>query len=202
MASLDEPDDVARAWHGPFARRFFVGVAAFYFACIWLDAAGSDLYWSLVPSTITYFTQVAALFPNAAVAIIEYRVEGWDCAEKRWTEIDPRPDFPMNADNKENRFDRTLHFFRQNRVVMRALDEFLVERHDARAREGEEPVGSIGGIRTMSIRVPLPSPGEKIEPYARLPADAYPASERHYFYFTPTSRREARCGGSVPSGGE
>ncbi len=200
-SSFEGPEYVARAWRGRVVPRILTVVAIGYFACIWLDAADSDFYWRELPSTLTYFTQVAALFPNAAQAIIEYRVEGWDCAGKRWREIDPRPDFPMDADSKENRFDRSLHFFRQNRSVMSALDEFLVDRHNARAREGDEEVGTIGGIRTMSIRVPLPSPGQKIEPYVRLRADSYPKNERHYFYWTPSSRRAERCGDtSSPSG--
>jgi hypothetical protein len=194
--------EIARAWHTPLATRVLTAIAALYLGCVWLDAMGSNLHTRLLPNTLTYFTQVAGLFPNAAVATIEYRVEGWDCAGNRWREIDPRPDFPMDADSKENRFYRALHFFRQSRPVMHALDEFLVDRHNARAREAREKVGLIGGIRTQSIRVPLPQPGQKIEPYARLPADSYPEDQRRYWYWTPRSRREERCGGPSSPGGE
>jgi hypothetical protein len=202
MSSFEEPDEIARAWQAPLATRVLTVVAAVYFGSIWLDAMGSNLHTRLLPNTLTYFTQVAGLFPNAALATIEYRVEGWDCAGNRWREIDPRTDFPMDADSKENRFYRALHFFRQSRPVMHALDEFLVDRHNARARDGREEVGLIGGIRTQSIRVPLPQPGQKIERYARLPADSYPEGQRHYWYWTLTSRREERCGGPSSPGVE
>lgn len=197
MSSLEEPEDIARAWRSPVVTGVLTVVTAAYLGSIWVDETGSNLHRRLLPDTFTYFTQVAGLFPNAAVATIEYRVEGWDCTERHWREIDPRPDFPMDADNKENRFYRVLHFFRQSRPVMHALDEFLVERHNARTRNGAEEVGLIGGIRTQSIRVPLPEPGQKIKAYARLPASAYPEDQHHYWYWTPKARREERCG--VPS---
>jgi hypothetical protein len=201
MSSFDESGEIARAWHVPLVPRLLTVVAATYLGSIWLDEVGSNLHRRLLPDTLTYFTQVAGLFPNAAVAAIEYRVEGWDCADRRWKEIDARPDFPMDADNKENRFYRVMHFFRQSRPVMHALDEFLVERHNARAGSGVEEVGLIGGIRTLSIRVPLPEPGRKIQPYARLPAASYPEDQHHHWYWTPMSRREERCGvPSVPGG--
>ncbi|HEX7668761.1 MAG TPA: hypothetical protein VF395_04220 [Polyangiaceae bacterium] len=200
--SSEEPNDIARAWHTPLPTRILTVVAAMYLGSIWLDAVGSNLHTRLLPNTLTYFTQVAGLFTTAALATIEYRVEGWDCAGNRWREIDPRPDFPMDADSKENRFYRALHFFRQRRPVMHALDEFLVGRHNARAREGRETIGLVGGIRTQSIRVPFPKPGQKVEPYVRLPADSYPEEERRYWYWTQKSRREERCGGPVSPSGE
>ncbi|HVZ32679.1 MAG TPA: hypothetical protein VG963_09655, partial [Polyangiaceae bacterium] len=159
-----------------------------------LDAAHSKLPRRWLPSFITYFTEAAALFPNAAQAIIDYRVEGWECSEQRWREIDPRVDFPIDADSKENRFYRALHFFRQNRPVMHALEAYLIERHNARAREAREDVGLIGGIRTLSLRLPVPEPGEHVERYSRQPIDAHPASQRHNWYWTPASRRAENCG--------
>ncbi len=194
--------EIARAWHSRLVPRILTLVAVAYFACIWLDAAGSRLHERIFPAALTYFTQVAALFPKAAMDVLEYRVEGWDCASARWREIDARIDFPMDADSKENRFYRVLHFFRQTRPVMRALDEFLVSRHNARVSLGGERIGFIGGIRTQSIRVPLPKPGDKSQPYRRLPADSYPTDEHHYWYWTPGSRRAERCGASSPAGGE
>ena len=42
-----------------------------------------------------------------------------------------RPYFRIDADNKENRFQRALQFYRKNRNVMRALEDFIVARHNA-----------------------------------------------------------------------
>ena len=67
------------------------------------------------PRPWLYFSQVAALFVNAAPKVIDYRAEGWSCTEHRWIEIDVRPYFRIDADNKENRFQRALQFYRKNR---------------------------------------------------------------------------------------
>jgi hypothetical protein len=184
---------IARAWSGTFAPRLLAAISAMYFASIWLDALGSRLPTNVLPSTLGYFVQVACLFPHAAETVIDYRVQGWDCRRAQWVEIDARTDFPMNADNKENRFYRTLHFFRQTRQVMRALDEFLLVRHNERARQGDGSV-VIGGIRTLSLRLPIPIPGQKVSPYQRQPLDSFPEPERRYWYWTPLSTRAERCG--------
>jgi hypothetical protein len=189
--------EVAQSFRSPIVTSLLTWISVFYFACIWLDAAHSKLPRRWLPSFVTYFTEAAALFPNAAQAIIDYRVEGWECSEQRWREIDPRVDFPIDADSKENRFYRALHFFRQNRPVMQALEVYLIERHNARARAAREDVGVIGGVRTLSLRLPVPEPGEHVERFGRQPIDAHPASQRHNWYWTPASRRAQNCG--VPS---
>jgi hypothetical protein len=190
--------DIAQAWSSPLVTRVFTIVAALYFACIWLDAVHSVVPRRLLPGFITYFTEAAALFPNAALATIDYRVEGWECGSRRWREIDPRIDFPIDADNKENRFYRALHFFRQNRTVMQALDAYLMDRHNARARAGREAVGIIGGIRTLSLRLPIPAPGEKVAGFSREPLASFPERERHNWYWTRQSRRAENCGYPAP----
>lgn len=190
--------DIAQAWNSPLFTRVLTIVAGLYFACIWLDAAHSIVPRRLLPSFITYFTEAAALFPSAAQATIDYRVEGWECTSRRWREIDPRVDFPIDADSKENRFYRALHFFRQNRTVMQALEAYLLERHNARAREGREAVGVIGGIRTLSLRLPIPSPGEKVAAFSREPVASFPEQQRHNWYWTRQSRRAENCGYPAP----
>jgi hypothetical protein len=197
----ESPDErgVARAWRGTFLPRLLTAIAVTYFGCIWLDALGSRLPTNVLPSTLGYFVQVACLFPHAAETVIDYRVQGWDCRRSQWVEIDSRTDFPMNADNKENRFYRTLHFFRQNRLVMRALDAFLLDRHNGRARRGED-TAVIGGIRTLSLRLQIPTPGQKVSPYERRPLDSYPEAQRRYWYWTPLSTRAERCGDLDPGG--
>ncbi len=200
----DPPDEieVAYAWQSPLLPRILTIVAIVYFSAVGLDAIGSTLQTRLLPNVLTYFTQVAGLFPSAAVAVIDYRVEGWDCKASLWKEIDPRVDFPMDADSKENRFYRAMQFFRQRRPVMIALEEFLVDRHNARVQRAAQEVGVIGGIRTQSIRIPLPQPGNKVTPYERRPVASYPTEEHHYWYLTPLSRREERCSHPFTSSGD
>src|SRR5262249_25788462 len=116
----------------------------------------------------------------------------WSCADRAWHEIDVFPYFPIDRDNKENRFQRALQFYRKNRTVMRALDDFVVGRHN---RTGEAP---IGGVRFLSLRIPYPQPGEHVDPYERRALARYPADERHDWYWTPKSRRAERCGYPLP----
>ena len=197
LETASSQPEIAQAFSGTFLPRLLTVVSAVYFGSVWLDALGSRLPTTVLPSSVGYFVQVACLFPHATDTVVDYRVQGWDCQLAQWREIDARTDFPMNADNKENRFYRILHFFRQNRAVMRALDEFLLERHNARARQGQESVGEIGGIRTLSLRLPIPMPGQNVVPYRRQPLDSYPEAQRRYWYWTPQSMRTERCGESA-----
>src|SRR5690606_2013318 len=101
--------------------------------------------------------------------------------------IDVRPFFRIDRDNKENRFHRALQFYRRERVVMRALDDYVVERHNAVRKD------VIGGARFLSLRLSYPAPGERITPYERLPLASHGRDVRHEWYWTPKSRRVARC---------
>ena len=88
-----------------------------------------------------------------------------------------------------------MHFFRDHRPTMHALDEFLVNAHKSRgAADGVPPDATLGGIRVLSLRLPLPVAGERLERTTRKPLSAYPDSVRHPFYFTKASIRTARCG--------
>jgi hypothetical protein len=170
-------------------------VAGVYLAGVWLDGVGSTLPSHVLPRVANYFFQVAALFPRAATMSIDYRAEAWVCADKKWEELDTRPYFPIDPDDKENRFQRVMHFLRQEETTMRALDAYLVERH----RDGSIPDGidldhPIGGVRLLSLRIPLPKPGEALERNRRLPLSAYPEDERHVWYHTPRSKAAERCG--------
>ena len=177
---------------GRFALRI---LAAAYLTGVWLDGAGSAIPARVLPRTANYFVQVAALFPRAAVASIDYRAEGFVCSEGAWIELDTRPYFPIDPDDKENRFNRVMHFFRENRPTMTALDSYLVDRHNAGASEDGIPRDrSIGGVRLLSLRVPIPSPGDRLERASRRPLSHYPEAERQVFYHTPRSRLSERCG--------
>jgi hypothetical protein len=173
-------------------------LAGAYLVGVWLEGVGSTLPSHLLPRTAVYFFQVAALFPNAAVMSIDYRAEAWVCADKKWTELDTRSFFPLDPDDKENRFQRVMHFFREHARTMRALDAYLVDGHnDGTHDDGIPKDAHIGGVRLMSLRIPLPSPGEPPHRATRLPLADYPKDERHLFYRTPKSKRAERCGASA-----
>ena len=180
-------------------RRGSLGIlGAAYFVGVWLDGAGSGIPARVLPRTANYFVQVAALFPRAATASIDYRAEGFVCSDRTWTELDTRPYFPIDPDDKENRFNRVMHFFRDNRPTMTALDSYLVGRHDLAANDDGIPRDRpIGGVRLSSLRIPIPSPGDRLERTSRRPLSDYPAAERQVFYHTPKSRLSARCGARI-----
>jgi hypothetical protein len=168
-------------------RGFWIAIAGLYLATVWLDGVGSNFPAKMTPRPWLYFSQVAALFVNAAPKVIDYRAEGWSCSEHRWVEVDVRPYFRIDADNKENRFQRALQFYRKNRTVMRALEDFIVKRHNASG-------ANIGGVRFSSLRLPYPPPGARVDPFEQKPLSTYPADVKKDWYWTPTSRRTQRCG--------
>ena len=187
--------DPRSIWRGRASLALRV-VAAIYLACIALDGGGCSWPSRGLPRPIAFFTQVSVLFPKAAHATIDYRAEAWVCSRQAWVELDTRPYFPINPDDKENRFNRAMHFFRDNRKTMHALDRYLVQRHDERpADDGVDPGERIGGVRMMSLRIPIPPVGSQFERYQRYPLSHYPNHERKYFYHTPESVRERRCAG-------
>src|SRR5579863_921246 len=90
-------------------------LAVTYLLGVWLDGSGCGLPARVLPRTANYFVQVAALFPYAASTSIDYRAEGYVCNEGAWMELDTRPYFPIDPQDKQNRFNRVMHFFRENR---------------------------------------------------------------------------------------
>lgn len=170
-------------------------LAGAYLGGVWLDAVGSTLPSDVLPRAANYFLQVAALFPRAAVMSIDYRAEGWVCADHSWEEFDTRPYFPIDADNKENRFQRVMHFFRSDRPTMHALEGYLVERHNAgRQDDGLAHGRTIAGVRLVSLRIPLPAPGDPLQRMQRRPLSEYPPAQKQSFYHTPESKLAERCG--------
>jgi hypothetical protein len=178
------PTSRLRTW----SRIFWIGVAGLYLVTVWLDGVGSNFPAKVTPRPWVYFAQVAALFVSAAPKVIDYRAEGWSCSERRWTEVDVRPYFRIDVDNKENRFQRALQFYRKNRTVMRALEDFVIRRNNA---SGAPP---IGGVRFASLRLSYPAPGEPVVRYERLPLATYTGEQRHDWYWTPSARRTELCG--------
>jgi hypothetical protein len=199
MSNEREDDDVARAWGGRTIPVALGVLAVVYLAALWSEAVKSGTSAKWLPAPLADFTQVATLFPGAARAVHEYRVEGYRCHEKAWAEIDVRPWFPIEADNKESRFYRALFFYgdaHPHRQTLHALDEFIVDHHnadqiDAAAQgRGEAP---IGGVRFVRLRVPFGAPGEGSARYQQKPLAEYPEDQRTNLYYTPESKREERC---------
>jgi|HubBroStandDraft_6_1064221.scaffolds.fasta_scaffold17475_3 hypothetical protein len=173
-------------------------LAGAYLLGVWLDGSGSGIPASILPRAANYFVQVSALFPWAATASIDYRAEGFICSEGAWMELDTRPYFPIDTEDKENRFNRVMHFFRENRPTMTALDSYLVNQHNSAMREDGIPSDrAIGGVRLLSLRIPIPAPGDRLQRMSRQPLSSYPEEQRKAFYHTPRSRLAERCGRHV-----
>ena len=192
----DAPPTRGTAREG-YVRFALIALAGAYLAGVWIDGVGSNLPADILPGPIVYFLQVASLFPRAATVTVDYRAEAWICGEKRWAEIDVRPYFRLDAEHKENRFHRVMHFYRQHRQTMEALELYLVEAHNRGGADDGIPGEPVGGMRFLSVRTPLPAPGEKVAAWTRLPASAYSGDDRHDWYWTPKSRRDERCGQSA-----
>jgi hypothetical protein len=170
-----------------------------YLAGVWLEGVGSTLPASLLPRTPLYFLQIAALFPHAATNVIDYRAEGWVCQDHAWREIETRPYFPLDPDDKENRFQRVMHFFRENRPTMHALDDYLVDGHNAGGHaDGIPDDRKLGGIRVLSLRLPLPEPGAVLTRLTHKPLADYAPTVRKNWYHTTQTKRSERCGYKDP----
>jgi hypothetical protein len=169
--------------------------AAVYLVSIWADGAGSSVPSTDLPGTVSFFLTIAGLFPNATKATIEYRLEGWACKDKRWEEIDYRVYFPLHADDLENRFYRILHYYRKDPDAMEALDDWIVNQHNAGKHFDAVTQGeAIGGVRFVSVRVPVPRPGTPPERYRHKSLPEYPRSYRHTVYRTEKEYIDQRCG--------
>jgi hypothetical protein len=183
---------VAETWVPRGWPRLVLGVAAVAFL-VMLAGITSIVR---VPTTLpTYFLQMTALFPHATEYSFEYRVEGWRCDVNEFQELDYRRWFPLRPDDKENRFQRLGFFYvaRPKREVLRALDQWLVDHHNRSADPGDGIQGKIGGIRLLSLRIPVPALGEHVERYRWKPLAEYPESVRKLWYFTPVPTRKERC---------
>jgi hypothetical protein len=170
-------------------------LAALYFVCIWIDGAGSSIPFKVLPGTVAYFVGIAGLFPRAATATTEYRVEAWVCKDKRWEELDYRVYFPLHADDKESRFHRILYFYRKDTDTMESLDDWLVDAHnDGKHADGVTQGETIGGVRFVSLRIPIPPPGTPITRFRHRSLTDYPKGYRHTVYRTEQSFIDERCG--------
>ena len=192
MASRPKEEPVATGW-GPRGFRLALAVAAAAYYAMLFVASDCGLS-ERVPGPVRFFAQAACLFPEALETAIEYRAEVWSCRERKFVPFDPRPDFPIRAEDKESRFQRLGHFYRRIAPVMEALDAFLVERHNARAEPVDGVDGPIGGMRFLSLRMPIPAPGQPAARYVYDPLGLPPpGSEQKPWFMTAGSTRAKRC---------
>jgi hypothetical protein len=174
-------------------------LAVLYLAGLFFDGIGYDAPLRGLPGPLRYAIEVAALFPDAAKSISEYRAEAWMCKEHRWQELDTRKYFWLDPDDKENRFQRALHFYHEEMVVKRAIDVYLTNSHNHRETnspdDGIPPTSKIGGVRILIVRWPMPKPGDKLIPYSVVPlAKLRPDATKNAFYEPTKADLSARCG--------
>ncbi len=143
----------------------------------------------------TFFTEATKLFPNAIEHTLEYRLEGWSCEARDWELLDPRAYFPLEADDKESRFQRLGYFYADqapSKYVMNALDRFVREHH-AKDAPDDGMHGPIGGIRVSVVRRVVPAPGMGAERYVYRPLDPAPDVERKVLFTTDDARLAKHC---------
>ncbi len=181
-----------RPWGPGWLRAIALALGVLYPSLILADQVAPRTTYHDVPHPVLYFAQVAALFPRASVDTIEFRAEGWSCKDHRFSEIDVRPYFPIQKNDKENQFDRALFFYLRNRLALRALDSYITSHFN------QGHAAHIGGVRFLSLREPIPKPGTEFPRFVRKPLSAMPKKERHYWYWTPMSMRRERCAEEAP----
>jgi hypothetical protein len=174
--------------------RVLRGLAATYLAGVWLLGVGIAAPRRLLPRPVTFFMDVAALFPDADDYVLEYRAQAWVCVEQRWAELDVRPYFSIDRENKESRFQRAMLLYQNDKPVLRALDAYVTSHHgEDGADDGIGPARRVGGVRLIALRIPLPRIGDPVRPFAWRPLAVYPDAQRHVRYQTPQAEIAERC---------
>jgi hypothetical protein len=188
--SSKSADLVVGSWMPPIMRWVVTGTAIFFLLVI---AVSTSPFPIQLFRTARFFTQMSCLFPDASTHAIEYRVEAWSCAHQKWEELDYRTFFPLRPEDKENRFQRLGHFYRNDKAVLGTMEAYLMDQHN---REGAPPDGidgKIGGVRFMSLRIPIPPVGTDLERYRYKTLTEYPEGYRKYWYQATQSERGAAC---------
>jgi hypothetical protein len=146
---------------------------------------------------LAYFTECTKLFPEADTVALEYHLDAWSCDQHAWVAIDPGMYFPIEADDKESRFQRLGYFYadrgtkEERRTVLYALDDYIVTRH----REVDDGItGAIGGVRMIKLRRTLPQIGEHVDRYVYRPFATPPKDQSQLLFQAPGSKRKERCG--------
>jgi hypothetical protein len=136
------------------------------------------------------FTECTCLFPSADKYSIDFRLDAWSCADTKWEPIDPRAYFPIQADDKESRFQRFSYFYQGNRESMHALEAYIEALHPVRI---DGLFGPIGGIRLSKWTHPIPLPGAEVARYVYRPLEIPPRTERKDLYYTRESEIRKKC---------
>jgi hypothetical protein len=139
---------------------------------------------------IGFFTESTSLFPRANLFAMEYRLDAWSCSDQAWHPIDPRAYFPIQAEDKESRFQRLGYFYHSSRIAMNALDEYIYDHHDTR---DDGLTGMIGGIKLSKWSRPIPKVGDDIPRYAFTPLAPPPADQTKDVFYTKAGLRKSRC---------
>ncbi len=173
-------------------RRVVAAIGLLYVATIFLAAAGVRAD-KVLPRPFLYFAQIADLFPDEATVAIEYRAEGFVCAEGKYREIDERVLFAIHRDDKENKFFRAMSFYhspdnKSDGKVMKALADYIVREYDK-----DPSVSPIGGVMLLSLREPIAAPGEHVPRFRRTPLVEHAISERHPWHVTSPAAAAKRC---------
>lgn len=143
-----------------------------------------------------YFTECTKLFPEADNVALEFHVDGWSCDQRAWVPLDPRPYFPIEADDKESRFQRLGYFYadrgskEERKTVLYALDEWFVARHP---HVDDSLPGTIGGIRLVKVRRQLPAIGDYVERYVYHPLAVPAPDQTQELFRAPAKLRKERC---------
>src|SRR5690606_29976259 len=98
--SVDEgPLVVAESRLPRWLKPLLLGASAIYLVGLFFDGVQPKTSRALLPAPVLYFVQATCLFPHAALAAIDYRLEGWDCDAQSFRELDPTPYFPIHAND-------------------------------------------------------------------------------------------------------
>lgn len=199
--------EIARGF-GPAPFRYvLIGLAAIYLFILVKhpDKKG----WKVV---FAHFAECTYLFPNADYVTAkdghsivpgskEFRLEGYSCLRRRWEWMDYRPYFPIQADDKESRFPRIVHYYIEEsrksdpvaRPTARALEDWLIPRHND-GNYGDDGIdGPIGGLRISRLVRETGAPGDPVPRYEFDPLARPDASVRvDIFYNTPKGDKDGR----------
>ena len=163
----------------PWLRRILAFLGGFYVFMVFYEAIGN-------PHPLFYFAQIAKLFPGRTQYTFEHRVQGYTCGGQL-VEVDVRPFFPIHSDDKENRFDRAIHFYSTDRPTMQALEAYVMREYNRNEPE------KIAGVAFTRIQSPIPAPGTDFPRFERKPLADYSEKERQVFYHTPKRVVDERC---------
>ena len=201
MTNVRRSTAIATGMGPPWLRIVLASIATFWIALLVFVRVSSKLEFK-VPAVPRFLLQCSCLFPYSAEMRIDYRVEGWSCARQGWYELDYKPYFPIHSDDKESEFARLGHFYREDKPAMDALDTYLVSHHNQRVASGGDAddgiAGPIGGIRFLSLRIPLPEVGGHVEPYREMPIKEISPDHRKYWFATDPDLRAQRCAEAAP----